>query len=78
MLRKLAAVSIFALICVSLVLAYTGVSGSSNATNNSSPVPVTNADTDTNIDTNNMSELVLNDSSVDNSCLLYTSDAADE
>ena len=67
MLRKPAAVSIFALIFVSLILAYTGVSGSGNATNNSSPVPVTNAgiaDTNTNIMS---SELVLNDSSVDNS-----------
>ena len=61
--KLFAVVSIIVLICASLVSAYTGVSG--NATNNSSPVPVTDADTNTNIDTNNMSEAVLNDSSVD-------------
>ena len=73
MLRKLVAVSIIALICASLVSAYTGVSGSSNATNNSSPVPVTNAgiDTDTNANITS-SELVLNDSSVDNSSFPFS------
>ena len=76
--KLFAAVSIIVLICASLVSAYTGgsVNVSGNATNNSSPVPVTNADTDTdtNIDTNNMSELVLNDSSVDNNSPFSFSD----